>query len=116
AVRAADGYEPIPEARLQDIRDGLVRKFDELCTCCGYCDKCPRGIPVPKVMDAYNHYVLGGMESMKERLDGHWSIDLESDVIAKCEECGICESACTQRLPICDRFRQMQSFLAAGGS
>lgn len=77
--------------------------INDLCTGCGYCDKCPKGIPIPKYMDAYNMKLLG--RDMKERIGGHWGITAEK--AAECIACKKCENLCTQHLPIIDRLAEI---------
>jgi len=89
--------------------DKILR--NELCTSCNYCcDKCPEGISVAKMMDVYNHLVLAEKKiEMINRLRWHWGIPLEDNTIDKCTECGICEQLCTQKLPIRERLKIIQS-------
>lgn len=109
AIAAVDGFKPIPSEAIAKIRAGVKESFDQLCTGCQYCDKCPEGIPVPKMMDAYNHQMLSGKAlDMVDRLHLHWGVDLEDNYLDKCTKCGICEEACTQRLPIQERLEQMR--------
>jgi len=109
AVTAVDGYKPFPRQLVEKIRTSLDESFDQLCTSCRYCDKCPQGISVPRMMDAYNHKMLSGRSvDMINRLRWHWEIDLESNYLGKCTQCGLCEETCTQRLPIRARLQEMQ--------
>jgi len=110
ALSAVEGFEPIGPDAIRRIRNSLSRAFNELCTCCGYCDNCPQGIPIPKVMDTYNHYILTGdqLETIN-RLRWHWGIALEDNQLDKCTECGQCEDACTQKLPICERIKLLRA-------
>lgn len=105
AVRAVDGFRPLSEAQVSKIRSGLKQSFNELCTSCRYCDECPQGIPVPKYLEAYNHMVLGnGPQDMINRLQWHWGISLDDDYLDRCTQCGLCNSACTQKLPVHERL------------
>lgn len=85
----------------------LTQELDALCTGCSYCDECPVDIAIPKLMDAYNEYVLtgGDSEAVKERLKVQWSMD--NSTAARCVACGKCEKLCTQKLPIIDRLKQI---------
>lgn len=87
----------------------ICREYEEkgvalnnLCTGCGYCDHCPKGIAIPKYMDSYNMKLLGN--DMQERLKGHWGIT--ADAAKECIECGKCEKLCTQHLPIIERLNE----------
>lgn len=85
----------------------VSKAFDSLCTGCRYCHDCPEGIPVFKYMEAYNQMILKGGESLRDRLKWHFGIDDLSE-LDKCTSCGNCEQACTQHLPILQRFEEMK--------
>jgi len=105
AVSAAEGFRPLSPAQVATIRAGIKESFNELCTGCRYCDECPQGIPVPKYLDAYNHMLLGkGPQDMINRLLWHWGISLEDDYLDRCTQCGLCNKACTQKLPVHERL------------
>jgi predicted aldo/keto reductase-like oxidoreductase len=109
AITAVEGYKPIAPETIKKIRGSLEESFDQLCTGCQYCDKCPEGISVPRMMDVYNHKVLGNKSiDAINRLRWHWGIDLENNYLDKCTKCGICEDACTQRLPIRQRLEEIK--------
>jgi uncharacterized protein len=106
ALRAVDGYRDITSDELQRMKDAAGDKFEGLCTGCQYCDNCPEGIPIPKLMDAYNQKKLRGKdESMLNQLKWHWTIS--PDEAAKCIECGQCEDECTQHLDIINRLKDI---------
>lgn len=113
AIRAVDRFKPLEKSEIEKIRDKLRDSFDELCTGCRYCDSCPEGIPIPQLMEAYNHLLLN--DDVKEfivRLQLHWGLSLEVDYAAKCTECGQCEEQCTQQLPIRDRLKHLQNVVS----
>lgn len=113
AVKAAKGFKPISDDKIYEIRQSLRDSFNELCTGCRYCDKCPKGIPVPKMMDSYNIYKLSGKSiDMINKLRWHWGIGPEDEYITMCNECGICERACTQKLPIRKRLMEIREEVA----
>lgn len=106
ALSAVNGYQGIPQAELQRIKAHFNEAFNDLCTGCRYCDNCPEGIPVPKLMDAYNYRKLySDPQKALNRLKWHWG--LSPDVIEKCQECGLCEESCTQHLPIIQRLKEI---------
>jgi predicted aldo/keto reductase-like oxidoreductase len=107
ALRAAQGFRGLPAGEVQRIKGSLSNAFQELCTGCQYCDHCPEGIPVPKLMDSFNHWKLRGQPAAVERLKWHWS--LKPSEAARCTACGRCEEACTQHLPIIERLRQLST-------
>lgn len=106
-VAAADMAHTVTDLELEELGGRLREELDALCTGCAYCDDCPAGLPVPRLMDAYNEYILSGrdVQPVKDRLSIHWGI---SGAKAKeCAECGQCEAACTQKLPIIERLREI---------
>jgi predicted aldo/keto reductase-like oxidoreductase len=108
ALDAIKTYSPRTEAELEKVKAGAEGQFEGLCTGCAYCDDCPKGIPIPKFMDAYNQMMLAkqnGEDSLKSRLKMHWGVSRK--IAAECVECGQCEEACTQHLPIIERLKQI---------
>ncbi len=110
AISAVDGFKPISPQAVEKIRASVKESFNQLCTGCQYCDKCPEGIPVPRMMDAYNHKMFSGKDKdIIDRFIWHWQIDLQNNYLDKCTQCGICEEACTQRLPIRQRLKEIRT-------
>ena len=108
AICAIEGVE-------EEDSDILYEKFlksgnfrNDLCTGCNYCNKCHKGIDIPKYMDAYNQLILG--EPIHERLRKHWKIfNININI---CIKCGNCEKLCTQHLPIMDRLEYINKLLS----
>jgi len=108
ALGAVQSFRGVPEAEIRRIKASIKEAFLELCTGCQYCDHCPEGIPVPKMMDAFNHWKLQGQaKAASERLKLHWGLS-PSDA-ERCTAGGQCEEACTQHLPIIRRLEQLAS-------
>lgn len=106
AVRAVEGLQERSAKEIYDEFENKGVALNNLCTGCGYCKGCPKGIEIPKFMDAYNQKILTGKaEAISGRLDGHW--DLTTEPAKTCIECGKCERQCTQHLPIIERLREI---------
>jgi predicted aldo/keto reductase-like oxidoreductase len=118
ALRAAHSFRGLPEGEIRRIKGSLGDAFQELCTGCQYCDHCPEGIPVPRLMEAFNHWKLRGKPGREpgtpaaalERLKWHWSVPVSE--AGRCTACGRCEKDCTQHLPIVERLRQLSALAA----
>ncbi|MFA6291780.1 MAG: aldo/keto reductase [Victivallales bacterium] len=112
-IAAVDGFKPLEGREVSRIRENLKKGFNELCTACRYCDACPENIPIPKLMDAYNRYVLSDKkpESVTECLYWIWDIGIDDDMFFKCTGCGACETKCTQHLPIRERLKTIKDIV-----
>ena len=109
AVEAVAEFKPYDRAHIEAVREKVLDSFDGLCTGCGYCLPCPAGVEIPKMMDAYNQRALRGDDPshIRNRLKWHWGL-APADAEA-CSLCGVCESRCTQHLPIRERLKAIQS-------
>jgi predicted aldo/keto reductase-like oxidoreductase len=108
ALAAMEAYVPRNAQELEDAKAALDASMDNLCTGCAYCDNCPQGIPIPKLMDAYNQKMLSGKadaDPIDDRLKWHWHIDRSA--AGKCTSCGQCEEACTQHINIIQRLAEI---------
>lgn len=103
ACKAVENLEEKTAAEIFRAYENTGEAVNDLCTGCGYCNSCPKGIEIPKFMDSYNMKLLGG--DFKDRLLYHWSIPVSE--AAKCILCGRCEGLCTQHLPIMERLAEI---------
>ena len=109
AVDAVDTFNPLTEEEIGSIREKIEAGFNQLCTTCNYCKDCPEGIPVAKIIEAYNYYILyQDSKRVFERLKWHWNVQ-DLSILEKCSECRLCEENCTQKLPILERFEKLKS-------
>lgn len=114
ALAAVEGFRPLTAAQVATIRSGIREAFASLCTGCGYCDDCPEGLPIPKLMDAYNQFALSGDPvKIAQRLNWHWGLLKEGHHLDRCTSCRACERACTQKLPIVERLEAVRAAVAA---
>ncbi len=105
ACKAVENLKERPAAEIYHEYENKGAAINDLCTGCGYCNKCPKGIEIPKYMDSYNMQLLGGR--FQDRLRDHWSIPAAE--AAACIKCGKCEGLCTQHLPIMERLAEIGS-------
>ncbi len=111
AIASADAYTPYSKEEIDTLRQGSEKRFNTLCTGCMYCRDCPVGIPVWKFMETANLLYLKGGESVHDRLTSYWGISI--DELDACTACRKCERACTQQLPILERFEELKQALKA---
>jgi len=107
AVAAVENFRPYAPEHIERIKSQVGEEFNDLCTMCGYCLPCPEDVEIPKLMDSYNHKILGGGadQQIVNRLSWHWN--LRPDAAAACVACGECEERCTQHLPIRERLEHI---------
>jgi len=106
AVAAVDSFKPYTPEELASLNSVAAQELNSLCTSCKYCDLCPVDIPVWAFMETWNHLKLQGGENIGNRLKWHWSTSI--DELERCTACGACENACTQKLPILERFEELK--------
>ncbi|MDF2613004.1 MAG: aldo/keto reductase [Clostridia bacterium] len=110
ACEAIKDLKPITEYEKLQIKSHLKASLNNVCTGCGYCDDCPKGIAIPKLMDAYNQYIITDKkEDIMSRIQNHWQLREENGGALECIACGKCEKACTQKLPIIKRLEEIAS-------
>ena len=108
-VSAAGHVPPVTEETFARIATHLTSDHNNLCTSCNYCDECPVGLPILQFLDTYNLYQMGEtLERSAFLLKGHWSLT-PADA-AKCTQCGVCETLCTQKLPIMERLKEIAAW------
>ncbi|MBI9020866.1 MAG: aldo/keto reductase [Verrucomicrobia bacterium] len=107
AVAAVEAFRPLSAEHRETMKAQIEKSFEGLCTGCGYCLPCPQGLPIPRLMDAYNMRILQGSEPqhIADRLKWHWGLTPEA--AEPCTACGACEKACTQHLPIIQRLKEI---------
>ena len=112
ALSAVDGCRPLPPNYKESLRNRSLAgdSMNKLCTSCSYCLPCPQKVPIVKLMDSYNHFILNGRrpEEITNRLHWHWRISKAEGAGFNCIACGACESRCTQKLPIIQRIAEVR--------
>jgi predicted aldo/keto reductase-like oxidoreductase len=111
AIAAVEDFTPYPAEHIERVKAALGAGFEGFCTGCGYCLPCPVDLPIPQLMDAFNHRLLRGTDAaVVDRLKWHWAV--KPGVALECNLCGACEDACTQHLPIRDRLAAIGTMTA----
>ncbi len=111
AVSSVESFVPYTEEEIQTLRTGSSEKFNALCTGCTYCKDCPVDIPVWKFVETANLLYIKDGESVHNHLKYYWGVSI--DELDTCISCRKCEEACTQHLPILDRFEELKKALKA---
>jgi hypothetical protein len=110
AVAAVENFVPYSSDELAELKGKIQGEFNTLCTACRYCKDCPEDIPVWAFVETVNFLLIHGHMDIMDRLKNFWGVD-PSDM-DRCTQCLQCESACTQHLPIMERFEILKKALA----
>lgn len=116
ACQAVQDFTPYPVEHLEQVQEKILSSFNDLCTGCGYCLPCPKGIKTPQMMDVYNQLILSGgdTQSVLNRLKWHWNVC--GNPIEECVQCGLCEKRCTQHLPVQERLQEIAQIVSSDRS
>ena len=79
------------------------------CTACGYCQPCPTGVSIPGSFALYNDaHIYDDFTSSRFAYNTFYAKESKASA---CVECGACEEACPQQLPIRDYLKEVQKDL-----
>lgn len=97
------------ERAVESVAKALSARVQNGCTGCRYCMPCPAGVNIPKNFSIWNEYHI---YENKDRLLWTWGKDISPEEKAiHCIECGACEAACPQKLPIREHLKRLQKEL-----
>lgn len=98
------------ELELVDIVKEKYKSFTKIgCTACGYCMPCPSGVAIPNNFSLYNEAFM--YNSVEPSKFAYHRFVPESARANKCVECGQCEEACPQNLPIITHLKSVHDLL-----
>jgi len=96
AEAAVPGSLTPSECALFDgARQRMQARIKADCTACAYCQPCPSGVEIPRVISALNKSAM--WSDPNPFTSGYTSIKGKA---ALCTQCGQCEEICPQKLPI----------------
>ncbi len=96
---------------VETVRKLYDKRIAVGCTGCNYCMPCPSGVQIPSIFGFYNNGVLYDDQAKQQELYKKWFVDSGRDAQA-CVECGKCEEACPQELPIIWLLKEAHSYLS----
>ena len=96
------GFKPLDEAEqavIKDVLDALSKVDSIKCTACSYCTKgCPMNIPIPDIFRSRNSQLI--YNQIEGAKGGYARATNGKGKASDCIQCGQCEGACPQHLPI----------------
>lgn len=107
-------FAPLNEEELRTVRtaaDMINGNISVACTGCSYCtDGCPMNIAIPKYFSLYNEdkrEILSASRQWTAQQDYYENLLKSFGSASECIECGQCESACPQHLPIIKHLKEV---------
>ncbi len=90
---------------IHSLKEAYLSRMPVKCTGCQYCQPCPQGVRIPEIFQGYNS---SKMFDQPDRFLRNYRFRIEQDSDAShCVQCGACEAACPQQLPIIELLRQI---------
>lgn len=111
----AGSLSPEELALIERVRVAYSERIVVDCTSCRYCMPCPQGIDIPLVFSAINNAAL--FDTLEIERAGY-NFDVKAGHTARaseCTECGQCEDACPQHLPIIQELAKASQILDLDG-
>ncbi len=101
-------FQPLSDAEQAAVAKAreALNKVDRIpCTACRYCTPgCPAGIHIPDIFSVMNVYKMYGQ---LEQARSEYTWRPGGAPASKCVQCGQCESACPQHLPIISYLQEV---------
>ena len=91
-------------ALMEDVRKAYLSRTKIGCTGCRYCMPCPNGVNIPGIFSAWNNVSLYDTDPKE-----NWELNRikqEGQTPDQCVQCGACEAACPQHLPIIEKLQE----------
>ncbi len=107
-------FTPLSEvenAAVTDLAKALAKRVNNGCTECRYCMPCPVGVDIPRNFRIWNTF---GRYQNVASIRWEWETGLPAAAKgSSCIDCGACEKACPQHLPIRADLKKLQVELDA---
>lgn len=112
-VTADDGYVNNLSEEERVIMDRVARIYKDRmavdCTGCRYCMPCPAGVKIPECFAQYNKVTM--LDDLKGAKNFYGIFTRNGGKASQCVECGKCEEACPQNIPIRKMLKKVVDLL-----
>ncbi|MGI6004342.1 MAG: aldo/keto reductase [Christensenellales bacterium] len=88
---------------INQVRAFYNRSLQVQCTGCRYCMPCPQQVDIPFIFEHFNDVSLSG--NVRKGFSAYQRLSEMNQGVDQCVECGVCEDACPQHLPIREKLR-----------
>lgn len=101
-LETARSFTPLGPDEEEQLLAEVSQWGDNYCRRCEYCQPCPHGVPIPKILWMSNFF-------KRDQGNDPWTVEEYASLkvtAAACEECGDCEAKCPYELPIRDMLKE----------
>ncbi|AGC68014.1 NADP-dependent oxidoreductase domain protein [Thermoclostridium stercorarium subsp. stercorarium DSM 8532] len=96
-------------ALVEEVRNLYLSKTKVPCTNCKYCMPCPQGVSIPRIFNIVNNAAM--YNEWNEGRGGYRELIEKKNDATQCIECGQCESACPQSIPVIQKLKEAHQLL-----
>ena len=107
-----NNYKPLSEGDYKVLEEAAkVYKTSGTipCTDCQYCNQCPAGVDIPKILLLYNHFFIN---KVRINFVNQYRTMKPSSKAHHCIACGECEKLCPQKIEIIKYMKEVAEFKA----
>ena len=90
----------------KQVKATYIARTKTRCTGCRYCQPCPMGVVIPHIFQNYDTSMLRAEGSYKA---GYAKVVADEHDASRCVQCGQCEAACPQHLPIIQYLQEIHA-------
>ena len=95
---------------ISNVRKMYEERIIAPCTNCKYCMPCPSGVDIPANLTFLNNTsVYNSVDQFKVSYKNYFE---DSKKASNCIECGQCEEACPQHIPVIQKLKQLETVMA----
>lgn len=94
---------------IDKVRDMYSNLIKVKCTGCKYCIPCPNNVAIPEIFEYYNNATAYNIQ--KQSAKSYVGLMKSKKDASLCIECGKCEEACPQKLPIIEHLKEAHESL-----
>lgn len=105
-VPAGEKLSEEETALLAEVKETYLKRTKTRCTGCRYCQPCPMGVTIPSIFQGYDGVLLRGNGDFTKR---YAEIVTNENDASRCVQCGQCEAACPQSLPIIQFLQEIHA-------
>jgi len=95
---------------INEVQQKYRSKMAVNCTDCGYCMPCPNKVWIPYNFELFNNFFM--YETIEDSTKMYERLETSKQAASACIECGKCEIACPQHIPIMKALKEVHRNLS----